>query len=110
MVSKSSFPFAFTINPPPPWSMCGRYASYWNAFLSHKAKADRNVQKEICVALREVRNLPEIARKPNFESQSRKIGCCVKFPRTLLALKRTKMRSEHSDIVGFPIDIDIVLN
>ena len=33
MVSKSSFPFAFTINPPPPRSMCGRYASYWNAFL-----------------------------------------------------------------------------
>ena len=36
MVSELSISFpALAINTPPPprWSMCGRYASYWNAFL-----------------------------------------------------------------------------
>ena len=32
-VSESSFSFVSYNHPPPPRSMCGRYASYWNAFL-----------------------------------------------------------------------------
>ena len=32
MVSELSISFPL-FTPPPRWSLCGRYASYWNAFL-----------------------------------------------------------------------------